>query len=279
MRKVSAEMPSRAQQSGIGTESTKPVVGGLATVGGAVRITPAGAELEGGATLLNLTVAFIGVSGVAAMRAVSLRGATGALRFSIGAATDPGPNGAGGRAEVGGGGNGAGGFRAEGGAGNGAGGFRAEGGGGNGGLAAAGGGRGAFSAEGGGGSGAFASKFAGPGGGAGNPVGREGNPVGGEGGRNVLEGMGAGGRAIGGEGGRLAGMPAAGKIGFGATSGGGGKTRGGAGEVDPGPGGREGKLIRTVSFSTGTVGRCVVRGGKVIRTVSFFGSFRSAISR
>ncbi len=96
MRKVSAEMPSRTQQSGIGTESTNPAVGGLTTAGGAVRITPAGAELEG-ATLLNLTVAFIGVSGVTAMRAVSLRGATGALRFSIGAATGPGPSGAGSR--------------------------------------------------------------------------------------------------------------------------------------------------------------------------------------
>src|SRR5947207_12114594 len=109
MIKVSAEMPSSAQQSGIGTESTNPTDGGLATAGGAVRITPAGAELEG-AMLLNLTVAFIGVSGVAAMRAVSLRGATGALRFSIGAATGPGPSGAGDRTEVGGGGNGAGDF-------------------------------------------------------------------------------------------------------------------------------------------------------------------------
>lgn len=229
-----------------------------------MRITPAGAELEG-ATLLNLTVAFIGVSGVAAMRAVSLRGATGALRFSMGAATGPGPNGEGDRTEVCGGGNGPCGFRL-------------EGGGGNGGLTAVGGGRGVLSADGGAGSGAFASEFAGPGGGAGNAVGGEGNPVGGEGGRTVLDGMGAGGRAIGGVGGRLAGMPAAGSTGFGAASGGGGKTRGGgAGEVGLGTGGREGKLIRTVSFSTGTVGRCVVRGGKVIRTVSFFGSFRSAI--
>jgi hypothetical protein len=35
--------------------------------------------------------------------------------------------------------------------------------------------------------------------------------------------------------------------------------------------------MRTVSFSTGTVGRPVGRGGKVIRTVSFFGSFISAM--
>jgi hypothetical protein len=39
-----------------------------------------------------------------------------------------------------------------------------------------------------------------------------------------------------------------------------------------GGGGRFGKLIRTVSFSTGTVGRTLDRGGNVIRTVSFFGS-------
>ncbi len=46
-----------------------------------------------------------------------------------------------------------------------------------------------------------------------------------------------------------------------------------------GAGGRFGKLMRAVSFSTGTVGRFVVRGGRVMRTVSFFGSFRSAIAK
>ena len=50
----------------------------------------------------------------------------------------------------------------------------------------------------------------------------------------------------------------------------------GFGETRAG-GGRLGRLIRTVSFSTGTVGRLVGRGGKVIRTVSFFGSFMSAM--
>jgi hypothetical protein len=97
--------------------------------------------------------------------------------------------------------------------------------------------------------------------------------------------MGAGGRAIGGAGGRTGITPAAGGTGFGATNDGG---RTGAGAIDielgaggraalEGPGGRAGKLIRAVSFSTGTVGRFVVRGGSVMRTVSFFGSFRSAI--
>ena len=81
---------------------------------------------------LSFTVAFIGASGVAAIRAVSLRGATGALRSSIGAATGPGPNGTGGRPEVDGGDNGAGGLMAEGGGNKGAGDFRAEGGGGKG---------------------------------------------------------------------------------------------------------------------------------------------------
>ena len=91
---------------------------------------------------------------------------------------------------------------------------------------------------------------------------------------------GANGRAIGGVGGRLGGVPGAGGKGRGATSGGGGRTRTGGSEVElgnGGPGGRAGKLIRTVSLSTGTVGRCVVSGGKVMRTVSFFGSFKSAI--
>ena len=192
-------MPSRAQQIGIGMDSTNPAPGGLATGSGAVRITPSGAAL-GGTEPLNLTVAFMGVSGVGAMRAVSLRKVVDASRFATGAR--PG--------FVGGGGNEA---------------------------------LGSLSA-----------------------------------------GAGAGGRAIGGMGGRFAGVPAAGGNGFGATKGGGGRTPTGEdGEFAPGaggweaPGGRAGKLIRVVSFSTGTVGRLVGRGGTVIRTVSFFGSFKSAI--
>jgi hypothetical protein len=203
MRKVIAETPSRIQQSVIGTDAIKPVGRGLATVRGAVRITPAGAALKG-ALPLNLTVAFIGLSGLAPMRAGSLRGATGTVT------------------EAGGGGKEVGGFRAES---NGA-------------------------------SGAFASEF---------------------------DGRGKGGRAMGGAGGRLGDEPAAGGMGFGATNGGGGRTRGGAGEVELGaggrviPGGRAGKLVGVGSCSTGTAGRCVLRGGNVIRTVSFSGSFNSAI--
>ena len=112
MSKVSAEMPTKAQQNDIGTLSTNPAAGGFATGGGAVRITPAGVE---GAAPLNRTVAFIGVSGVGAIRAVSFRGAAEALRFSTGA--DPGftgeANGAGR------GGKGAGGLGAAGGGGRG----------------------------------------------------------------------------------------------------------------------------------------------------------------
>jgi hypothetical protein len=58
----------------------------------------------------------------------------------------------------------------------------------------------------------------------------------------------------------------------------GGKLAAGGSASESGPGGRLGRLIRDVSFSTGTVGRGGVRGGKVMRTVSFFGSFRSAIT-
>jgi len=47
---------------------------------------------------------------------------------------------------------------------------------------------------------------------------------------------------------------------------------GGGSEV----GGREGRLIRTVSSSSGVVAS-PRRGGRVIRTVSFFGSFASAM--
>lgn len=240
-------MPTRAQQSGIGTLSTKLAGGVVATAdSGAVRITPAGGEEEGTGPL-NLTVAFIGVSGVGAIRAVSLRGAVEALRFSTGVTEGkPGFGGEGGAAADGREGKVEGGLSAEGGD-----------------------GRGVLNPEGGGGSGAFVSEAA----------------DGGGGGRTPLDGTGAGGRAMGGAGGRTGVAPAAGGIGFGATNGG-GRTGAGAGEIEfgaggraapGGPGGQAGKLIRAVSFSTGTVGRFVVRGGNVMRTVSFFGSFRSAI--
>ena len=262
MRKVSPETPTRAQHSGMGTLSINPAGGALATTGGgAVRITPAGAGLEGTGPVKR-TVAFIGVSGVGVMRAVSLRGAADALRFSIGVVAGGRPGFKGEDAAAGGIGRDAGGF--------------APGGGGSGeGTAAGGGGNGVLKPDGGGGSGAFTSEAVGSGSGVFNPMG-------GAGGRTALDGMGAGGRAIGGAGGRLRDVPSVGGIGLGATKGGGGRTDVGAGEVEVEfgtdiPGGRAGKLIRTVSFSTGTVGRWVVRGGRVIRTVSFFGSFRSAI--
>jgi len=70
MSKISAEMPSKAQQSCVGTVSTKLCGGRLATAGGAVRMTGADGTLAG-CRLLSFTVAFIGES---AMRAVSLRG-------------------------------------------------------------------------------------------------------------------------------------------------------------------------------------------------------------
>src|SRR3954451_10268014 len=94
-------MPSSAQQSGIGIVSINAGFGGLATAGGAVRITPAGVEVEGAAGV-NLTVAFIGVSAVDAIRAVSLRGARGPARFSIGDTSPAGFSGEGGRAVRGG---------------------------------------------------------------------------------------------------------------------------------------------------------------------------------
>jgi len=292
-------MPRSAQQSGIGIASTNAGFGGFATAGGAVRITPAGVELEGAAGV-NLTVAFIGVSGVAAMRAVSLRGATGAFRFSIGGVSAPGVSGEGGR--VGGSGfaggtdgfnaegDGAAGFGAEGGGGSGVGGLRVEGGAGS--VGAEGGvgkdssdfklegGTGGFAAEGGGGNGGLGTN----GGGAFGSILADsdlGGEIGGAPGRRTaFEETGAGGRTIGGVGGRRTGPPLGGRTGLGATKGGGGKTRGGTGEAEvvPGVGGRAGKLIRVVSFATGTVGRCVGRGGNVMRTVSLFGSFRSAIS-
>lgn len=242
------------------------------------------------------------------MRAVSFRGASGALRFSIGGTSPAGLDVKGGRPgragfgesgdgfkPEGDGGAGAAGFALARGRGAGVDGFKIEGGGGigPGGLAGAGGigndssdfrvegCAGRFVAEGAGGSGglganggggAFASIF------AGSEL--AGGVVGGPGARTGLEETDAGGRTIGGVGGRRTGAPLGGKTGFGATNGGGGETRGGRGEPEdvPGVGGRAGKLIRVVSFATGTVGRCVGRGGKVIRTVSFFGSFRSAIS-
>jgi hypothetical protein len=249
MSRVSAEMPSRAQQSCVGTASTKTGGGGLATAeGGAVRIRGADGTLAG--CTPSLTVAFIGES---AMRAVSFRGPAGAtLRAASGLA-------------------------------GGAIGFGAPGGGGVGGLKPAGGGGGTSPfAGGGGGSGLFAG-----GGGAGGSVvfgpGAGGGPEG-------LIPAGAGGvgglKPGGGPGGRAGGAPPAGGSGFGATdgggrtapdAGGGGLAPGGLAPVG-GAGGRLGKLMRAVSFSTGTVGRFVVRGGRVIRTVSFFGSFRSAIT-
>lgn len=75
MSKVSTETPSNAQQKIAGTDSTNAAGGGLATVSGVVRMTPAGEELEDW-TLLSLTVAFIGESVFTATRAVSLRGPT-----------------------------------------------------------------------------------------------------------------------------------------------------------------------------------------------------------
>jgi hypothetical protein len=214
MTKVSTEMPSRAQQSSAGTDSTNACSGGLASARGTVRMTPADGTLAGW-TLLDLSVE----SEVTPMRAVSLRGPTWTPRFSSGAFI-------GGMPGLGG-----------------AGGFNPDGGG---------GGKGVFTPAGGGG--VFGGWIA-PG------------------------GAGAGGRAIGGAGGRLPGAPPDGASGFGATDGGGGRRSGG--ETRPaamgGFGGRLGRLMRVVSFFTGTAGRFGVRGGKVIRTVSFFGSFESAI--
>ena len=90
MSKVSAETPSKIQQSVIGTDATKPVGRGFATGRGAVRID-SGWRLHSRAALpLNLTVAFIGLSGLAPMRAVSLRGAAGAVTEAGGGGNEAG---------------------------------------------------------------------------------------------------------------------------------------------------------------------------------------------
>ncbi|MBA3608601.1 MAG: hypothetical protein H0W43_08885 [Chthoniobacterales bacterium] len=273
MSKVSADTPSKAQQSCVGTDSTKPCGTGLATGAGvAVRITGADGTLAG--CIPSFTVAFIGES---AIRAVSLRGpADGTGRF------------AGGKTGLGGAGGGGGeGFRPAGGGG----GTRPFAGGGGGveddvapgAFAASGGAAGGLAAGAGGGGRALLDPGAG-----GNMLGlipEGGGEVGGlklgaggglPGGRTAPAGAEG---AEGGEGGRAGGVPAAGGSGFGATASG-GRTAPEDGGLAPAgeAGGRLGKLIRAVSFSTGTVGRFVVRGGKVMRTVSFFGSFRSAIT-
>lgn len=72
MSRVSAETPTSAQQNAAGTDSTNATGGGVATVTGAVRITPAGG-VGVGWMLPSLTVAFIGESEAAPIRAVSLR--------------------------------------------------------------------------------------------------------------------------------------------------------------------------------------------------------------
>ncbi len=275
MSKVSADTPSKAQQSCVGTDSTKPCGTGLATAaGGAVRIIGAEGTLAGWTP--SFTVAFIGES---AIRAVSLRSPAGGTGRLAGGKT-------------GFGGDGGDGFRPEGG-GGGTRPFAGGGGGGVEGVTPGGGGRGAFAARG----GAAGGRAAGAGGGGralfdpgagGNTLGLIPEGAGEVGGLKLGAGGGLpGGRtapdgaegADGGEGGRAGGVPAAGGSGRGATAGG-GRTAPEDGGLAPagGAGGRLGKLIRAVSFSTGTVGRFVVRGGKVMRTVSFFGSFRSAIT-
>ena len=76
MRSASAEMASKAQQNCVGIASPNDEVSGLSNAAGAVRMTLIGGSLVG-AALLNFTVAFIGDSGVGAIRAVSLRGLLG----------------------------------------------------------------------------------------------------------------------------------------------------------------------------------------------------------
>ncbi len=133
MSRVSAETPSKAQQSCVGTDSTKPCGSGLATAaGGAVRMIGAEGTLAG--CTPSFTVAFIGES---AIRAVSLRGPAGAT-------PRPASGLAGGKTGFGGAGA-AGGFKPEGGGG----GTKAFAGGGEGGVGEV--------APGGGGTGAFAS--------------------------------------------------------------------------------------------------------------------------
>ncbi len=262
MSKVSAEMPSKAQQSCVGTDSTKPCGAGLATAaGGAVRMTGAVGTLTG--CTPSFCVAFIGES---AIRAVSLRGPAGAtLRLASGLAG--GKTGLGG-ADAGGGG----GFKP---AGGGGGTIPLVGGGGTDGVTPGGGGGWADfpPTNGGGGAGVGGLKL-----GAGGVFGGRTPPDGAGGGSGV-------GR-LGGAGGRADEAPPVGGSGFGEIEAGGrttpeegGRTPASGGFAPAGgTGGRLGRLIRAVSFSTGTVGRFVVRGGRVIRTVSFFGSFKSAIA-
>lgn len=81
MSKVKAEMASKAQQSCVGTDSTKPRGGGLATAVGPVRRIGPGAT-PAGCMGPSFTVAFIGES---VTRAVSLRKPVwAALRFPTG---------------------------------------------------------------------------------------------------------------------------------------------------------------------------------------------------
>jgi hypothetical protein len=63
MSRVSAEIPSKAQHSCAGTDSPKPLGGGFATTGGAVRMAEANGTLAG-CTLLSFTAAFIGESAI-----------------------------------------------------------------------------------------------------------------------------------------------------------------------------------------------------------------------
>ena len=76
MSSASAEIASKAQQNCAGIVSPNDDASGLATAGGMVRITLIGGSFTSGA-LVNFTVAFMGDSGVGAIRAVSLRGLAG----------------------------------------------------------------------------------------------------------------------------------------------------------------------------------------------------------
>ena len=84
-------MPTRAQQSCVGTAPTNPGGGGLATAGGGIvaRI-PGTAGAIGGWMGLSLTVAFIGESGVLPIRAVSLRGPACEVRAAVAAPNEGG---------------------------------------------------------------------------------------------------------------------------------------------------------------------------------------------
>jgi hypothetical protein len=284
MSKVRAEMPSNAQQSEVGTDSTNPAGAGTATgTGAAGREIPAAGMVEG-AMLPSRTVAFIGFSGMTAMRAVSLRGPVGAgpLDFSM---VDGGMFSfvVAGRAA----GAGGGGLKPAGGNGSAFGGGMAPDGVGVAGrtpeTGATGGRTGGIGDGRSGGAAGFTSAV-----GRGGVLGGRTKLFGGAGigGRTgggatgfVPEGIGAGGRAIGGAGGRTAGAPPAGGSGLGATGEGGGRT--GVEEAGRGSGPpreRFGRLMRTVSFcDPAACGLDTARGGKVIRTVSFFGSFKSAM--